>query len=426
MNTKYFLLFGAALAAATLPAAFSAEVPKAPVPVSPFIKVVYGYADAMLKHGRDKSGLFFSALDRNTLAPLTNRSVAPEGVPATDRVGTNGAALAGSNPYHDENLLRLLSTLSDLSAKPHYRAAADAELKWFAEHMRPGTTDQFRPWMLWDRCFELAPGASKQTMVRLAQQEIASGAAVQRQAGFNIRALAIAYAQTKDEQFLRAITRWLDRQETNVARDFTPSLAIDCDGTAQRVPEPLASRLRKVAAHQDALFQALSHNVKRTGGFISSHPRTLENPMPAPTPLWKARTDTRTTAQIGLMCVSRYDNTGNVTYRGLLFAAADVYLDSLPADDEDAWPATFGHAINLEIAAWRHSADWKYMQRARKLGDIAVEKFWGTNVLPRASLKSDHYESITGADTLALALLELHLQILHITAVRCPANTMDR
>jgi hypothetical protein len=127
-----------------------------------------------------------------------------------------------------------------------------------------------------------------------------------------------------------------------------------------------------------------------------------------------------------MMCVSRYDNIGNVRYRDLVLAAADAYLDSLPDDREDAWPATFGHAICLELAAWRHSANWKYMERARKLGDVAVEQFWGTNALPRASLKTEHYESITGADTLALALLELHLQILHITAVRCPANTIDR
>jgi hypothetical protein len=426
MNMKCFLLFGAALAAVTLPAAFSAEVPKAPVPVSPFIKVVYGYADAMLKHGRDKSGLFFSALDRNTLTPLANWPAAPKGVRGADRVGTNSAVLAGSNPYHDENLLRLLSTLSDLSAKPHYRAAADAELKWFVENADLAVPDQFRPWMLWDRCFELTPGASKQTMARLAQQEIASGAVVQRQAGFTIRALAIAYAQTKDEQFLRAITRWLDRQETNAARDFTPSLAIDCDAAAQRVPEPLASRLRSTAVRQDAQFCSLPHDLKGTTGFVADEPGTREKPFSPATSRWKARYDTRTTAQIGMMCVSRYDNTGNVGYRKLLFAAADAFLDSLPAEDEDAWPATFGHAISLEIAAWRHSADWKYMERARKLGNIAVEKFWGTNALPRASLKSDHYESITGADTLSLALLELHLQILHITAVRCPANTMDR
>ena len=127
-----------------------------------------------------------------------------------------------------------------------------------------------------------------------------------------------------------------------------------------------------------------------------------------------------------MMCVSRYDNTGNVRYRDLVLAAADAYLDSLPGDADDAWPATFGHAISLQLAAWRHSADWKYMERARKLGDVAMEKFWGTNVLPKASFKTDHYESITGADTLALALTELHLQILHITAVRCPPNTIDR
>jgi hypothetical protein len=396
------------------------------VPKSPYIAVVYRYADTMLKNGRDKSGLLLSALDRNTLAPLTNRPTAPEGVRAPDRVGANGAALAGSNPYHDENLLRLLSTLTDLTAKPHYRAAADVELKWFVEQAEPGATEPFRPWLVWDRCFELAPEVSKQIMLRLAQQEIATGAAAQRQAGFNIRALAVAFARTRDEQFLHAITRWLDRQETNSPHDFTPSLAIDCDAAALRVPEPQAARLRRVAEHQDALFQTLAHDVKRNGGFTGSHPRTPENPLPAPTSLWKAHADTRTTAQIGMMCVSRYDNTGKVGYRKLLFAAADAYLDSLPADAEDAWPATFGHAISLEIAAWRHSADWKYMERARKLGDIAVEKFWGTNALPRASLKTDHYESITGADTLALALLELHLQVLHITAVRCPANTMDR
>ena len=127
-----------------------------------------------------------------------------------------------------------------------------------------------------------------------------------------------------------------------------------------------------------------------------------------------------------MMCVSRYDNTGRAGYRPLILAAADAYLDSLPAAEDDAWPVTFGQAISLELAAWRHSTDWKYMERARQLGDVAVEKFWGTNALPKATFKADHYETITGADTLALALAELHLNILHITAVRCPPNTIDR
>src|SRR5436190_9888617 len=104
MNGKHMLCLGA-MFWLLAQQSFAADIPKAPVPSSPFIRVVYGYADAMLKNGRDKNGLFLSALDRSTLAPLTNRPNAPEGVRATDRIGSDGAALAGSNPYHDENLL---------------------------------------------------------------------------------------------------------------------------------------------------------------------------------------------------------------------------------------------------------------------------------------------------------------------------------
>src|SRR6266545_5312171 len=99
---------------------FGAEVPKAPVPKSPFLPVVYRYADTMLKSGRDiygpqKTGLFLSALDRMTLARLTNRPPAPQGIQETKRVGGKGEPLVGANPQHDENFLRLLYTLSELS-----------------------------------------------------------------------------------------------------------------------------------------------------------------------------------------------------------------------------------------------------------------------------------------------------------------------
>src|SRR5438093_1088996 len=68
------------------------EIPKAPVPPSPYLPVIYRYADTMLERGRDtygpqKTGLFLSALDRATLAPLTNRPAAPSGVREGDRVG---------------------------------------------------------------------------------------------------------------------------------------------------------------------------------------------------------------------------------------------------------------------------------------------------------------------------------------------------
>ena len=77
-------------------------------------------------------------------------------------------------------------------------------------------------------------------------------------------------------------------------------------------------------------------------------------------------------------------------------------------------------------AAWRSTAKQDYFECARQLGEFALAKFFDSGPLPRASVKSEHYETVTGADTLALALVELHLEILHITAVRYPPNTIDR
>jgi hypothetical protein len=405
-------------------------IPRVPVPKSPYIAVVYRYADTMLEKGRDtfgpqKTGLLLSAIDRTTLAPLTNLPAAPAGVRAGDRIN-------GADPQHEQNLLRLLYTLSELSAKPAYREAADAELKWLLQNTEspfsrwdvikdeliPGNAGFFRPWMLWDRCFDLAPEPARTFAFSLKDESDSP-----RHAGFRIRTWAVAYARTKDEQFLKSIAATLDRLEKkpdtgNADAASMLSFAIDCAGAAHRVPEPLASRLRTLAAREDTAFCALSHDLKTKGGFVATGD--------VRTPLWTSRPDGVTTAQAGMMCVSRYENTGHTGHRDLMHAAADAYLKSMPAAEDDVWPATFGHVISLELAAWRSTAQQVYFDRARELGDAALEKFFGQNALPRASLKCDHYETITGANTLVLALLELHLDVLHITAVRCPPNTIDR
>ncbi len=87
---------------------------------------------------------------------------------------------------------------------------------------------------------------------------------------------------------------------------------------------------------------------------------------------------------------------------------------------------TFGHAISLQLAAWRETSNEVYLNRAKELADLSVKLFWEGSALPRASAKGEHYSNATGADTLALSLVELHLEILGITAVRCPPNTIDR
>jgi hypothetical protein len=487
------LAFLAGLVLAT-PAA-GADVPKAPVPPSPFLPVIYRYADAMLAHGRDtcgsqKTGLFLSALDWARLAPLTNRPSAPAGVREGDRAGAQGSPLTGANPQHDENLLRVLYTLSSLSGQAKYREAADSELKWFLEnaassntHLLPwgehlcwdvaqdrpaaangderGAHEFFRPWLLWDRCFELAPEASRRFALGLWEHQIAdhktgafnrhAGYAIHqavdgmdfaRHAGFYIRTWAVAYAHTKEPVFLNAIetllaryekkrhpqTGWIELRsgQSEGCPPLTLSLAIDCDSAARRVPEPLAKRLRAFAEREDDLFCGLPHNVQSRGGFLTSLDRATGRPSEGRTPLWDARYGGFTTAQFALMCVARYDHTGKIGYRDLITNAANAYLNSLPPATADVWPMTFGHAVSLQVAAWRHTARAEYLQRARELGTLAVATFWQDNLLPRASTQTSHYEAITGADTLALALVELHLQILHITAVASPPNTIDR
>jgi hypothetical protein len=469
----------------------------AEVPSSPFLGVVYRYADAMLQHGRDtfgpqKSNLFLSALDRGALSPLTHRPPAPAGVREGDRVGVAPRPLVGANPQHDENLLRLLYVLTALSGKRDYSDAADAELKWFLENTRsPETallpwgehmswnvlTDEpipgrasgesaavhefARPWMLWERCFESSPEASHQFALGLWEHQIADhktgafdrhaafyghgprdGMDFPRHAGFYIRTWAVDYSHTKDPTILSAIETLLGRfenkrhPETGLIEHRTGdplaipasslSLAIDCDAAARYVPQPLSSRLRAFASREDEVFCGLPHDLKGKSGFVTSVEKATGKPVGDCTPLWEARYGGYTTAQVAMMCVARYENTGKIGYRDLIVWAADAYLKSTPPDDQDVWPMTFGHAISLQLAAWRHTARVEYLDFARELGSLAVEKFWQENPLPRASSKTQHYESITGADSLALALVELHLSILHITAVNCPSNTIDR
>jgi hypothetical protein len=445
-----------------------AEPTKAPVPQSPYIAVVYRYADTLLERGRDtfgpqKTGLFLGALDRVTLEPLTNRPPAPAGVRELDRCGTPGGPLTGANLQHDENLLRLLYLLTDLTTKPKYREAADGALRWFFENAAVDPTppwggrgfwdtmsDQpvvaakesslfFRPWMLAERTFGLAPGPSRTWALRLRDEPMPPTPQRPRHLGCSLRSWAAAYHSTKDAQFLKAIEAALPpttgRGEGPQGAKVPPSdmafiaalsLAIDYDGSALLLPEPLASRLRALAAHEDESFESvfrevafrkIFHDAAPTGGLAPRERRWGD---------WTVGAADWTTARMALLCVSRYDNRGRTIYLQVLTNAASAYLDSVPGVDEDVWPAAFGHAISLQLAAWRHTANAVYLQRARIFADLAIARLFGSSPLPRASVRSEHYESLTGADTLALALAELHFQVLHITAVRCPLNTIDR
>jgi hypothetical protein len=261
-----------------------------------------------------------------------------------------------------------------------------------------------------------------------------------RAAGFFIRAWAAAYAHTNDQEFLHAIDQVLGRYEKGldpaagqVGWDEDAggslsalSLAIDSDGAARHVPEPLRTRLVRLATRIDDRFCSLPHDPQQQGFALAAN-STASPRAEAFTPCWDASRGGRaTTAAVATMCGSRYENTGRVAYRKLVVAAADRYAASLPGEDVDVWPMTLGHAINVELAAFRYTARAEYHARAVVLAALATDQFFADSPLPRASWKSNHFESGTGADTLALALAELHLVTRHITAVRAPANTLDR
>jgi hypothetical protein len=406
------------------------------VPPSPYLPIIYKFADAMLERGRATNGVFYSALDRTRLAPLTNRPPPPTGVQEQDRVGYGTRRLVGSNADHDQNLLRLLYTLSDLSGKPKYREAADAELRWFMK-----TEYAFhranRPWMLWERCFGIASGRSQRRIPMPPATD--SFWDVRRDIGFYIRAwVAEHQGDTNQSQLIGGIDRLLDTLKDPVKPAAKPgkyggdfsniiselSLAIDCDAASRLAPEPHALKWRSFAEEKDRVFCALPHDLRASGGFITANPEWTGGDRN--TPLWIAPNGGPTTAQVAMMCVSRYENTGNVAYRDLVHAAADLYLESMPPADADVWAMTLGQVISLQVAAWRSTAKPAYLSRAGELADFALRHFFDQGPLPRASLKSNHYEAITGADTLALGLVELHLHILGITAVRYPPNTIDR
>ncbi|MHC4673960.1 MAG: hypothetical protein ACYTBZ_15865 [Planctomycetota bacterium] len=468
------------------------EVPVGvPVPPCPFAGPVYKYMKAMLENGRDtygpqKTGLFLGALDRKTLKPLETRPPAPAGVREGDRPGPKDGPLVGANPQLEQNAIRLLYFFGWRGEEEP--KAADEMLTWFLKNAQSPTTGLLpwgehlcwnvmtdkvatrhtktmhefaRPWLLWEKCFELAPEESKKFALGLWNSQVADhitgafdrhahlnksdpkdGRDFPRHAGFYIRTWAEAYAHTKDETFLKAIEVVLARFEkkrhpetglielrqgsNRCVPSSTLSMAVDCDGAARKVPEPLASRLADFAAREDKIFCSLPHDLQGKKGFVDELDKVTGKPTGEYTALWGAKYGANTTAMMGMMCVSRYENTGYVKYRDLIVATADAYLDSLPGAEVDAWPLTFGQAISLQLGAFRATADQKYHHRAYMLGLFAMKNFWGDSPLPRASLKSEHYESITGADTLVLALEELHLSVLHITAIRSPVNTIDR
>jgi hypothetical protein len=439
-------------------------------PKGSLLDVVRRYADTMIERGRDtygpqKTGLFLSALDRTTFSALASRPAAPAGIRREDRSGEPWSALSGANPHLDQNFLRILYALTQITNDPKYAKAADEELAWFlknalspktsllpwGEHMswdviqdKPisGGNDVFhefaRPWVLWDRCFELAPDQSRRFAIGLWDHQIANqktggfdrhapyfehgpvdGKDFPRHAGFYILTWAHAYKHASEPLFLKAIETLLARFERKrITKDGTMTATIgplDCESAARLVPEPLSARLRAFAEKEDELILA---DLRRDP--VPGIAPELREP-----PLWRNGYSANTYASTAMFCLARHEQVAKPAYRDVLVAIADKYVNSVPEEDLDVWPLAFAHAISAQAAAYRFTNKPVYLEQAQRLSRLALGLYWQDNPLPRASLKTGHYEAITGSDSLALALLHVHA-LEHPLPVNLPSNTIDR
>ena len=326
-----------------------------------------------------------------------------------------------------------------------------------------GTHEFFRPWLLWDRCFELAPeaeppictglvGASNRRTTRPARTtatpvtgnttpEMAWTFA--RHAGFFIRTWAVAYAHTQEPGFLTAIedppgtlrteaasANGLDR----VARAARPDVLSGAHAfVGDRLRRRRASRSRAAGGALAGLCGARGRSLLCAAP-RSQRPRRICD---------QRRQDHRqagaaTHAALGRALrrihhgPGRDDvrgplrQRGKVGYRDLITNAANAYLASPPAE-VDVWPMTLGHAISLQLAAWRHTAQAELPPTRPRIGharrrDVLAEAIRSR----RPGLKQSHYETITGADTPGAGTGRTAPADPAHHGCPCPPNTADR
>lgn len=443
-----------------------------------YLKAVRAYADALLERGRDTYGrvhspLIAATLDRKSLKLFDGeglkkiRSIprAAWGIRAHDRVTT------GANPMHDQNLYQILYALTEITGEKRYAAEADRTLKWFFEHCQSpktglmawgehigwdfvkdgvagNTHEYFRPWVLWERSFQLAPGACARFARGVWEHQIGDhkrgnfsrharwdrhgpgrNSEYPRHGGFYIATWAAAYEKTKDAVFLRAIETLVDyfdgrrspqsgaipAESHSRSKGLTAwppsnlSLAVDLWAGAAKVPGPLAKKMRASAAKTDEVYLKIQHDLSPKGkGFVgSAHTHTL-NPTGYGKGAWGAGYGVGGDAPVANLCLLRYRQVKRDGYRTLALAAAARYLRSDPDTRLALHPGTFGHVIQLLLAAHELTGEERFGARADRLAKMAIELFLPDgSPLPKATSKHGHYEAITLGDTLMMALLQL-------------------
>ena len=443
--------------------------------VDKFMETVHKFADVRLEKGRDRYGdehspLFASALDRNSLD-------LPGNPPDIAGIRWNDRSQWGGNPHHDENFYLMLYAMSEVSGDDRYATAADDALQfffktqssttglyWWGEHANwhfkddegggdgYNTHEFFRPWVLWDEWYRLAPDEMEKFALGLWDNQIhdketgtfSRHAGIidrkseccwefPRHGGFYIRTWSEVFKRTGNDILLVAIETLVDyfenrKDETSGAiphadRDghqtLSPSsnlsLALDLIIGAGMVPAELSEKMLKMADGIIEIYCNLDHNLAEggSGGFASGADiTTLE--ITGYTGLWPSGYGGSGDAQYANTSYELYLRTGDDRLKDLVVKSALRFtaMDLPDPDSTDLQPKAFGQAIMTLLNGYRLSGQSDILLKAYEMANFAISVFWNKgSSLPRASTGVDHFEAITCGDTVVLALFELSMLI---------------
>lgn len=421
-------------------------------------------------YGPVRSPLFASTLDRKDLRLAKTEPPNIEGIRSHDRVLTGANPMHDENFYR---LLTALTKISgnpkyeqsaDAALKWFFEhTTAETGLFAWGEHLGWDFTSEsvvagrdihefYRPWLLWDKCFSLAFTFCNAFARGLWENQIANSKTgnfsrhahyrhrgpeenyeFPRHAGFYIATWANAYARTGDVQLLHAIetlVSYFERRRHPTTGAFPSasahpgfawpfsdlSMAIDLWAAAAMVPEDLGIKMRMAAQRTDSMFARVPHELQHGGRgmVILAQTDTLQpgqiDGRPAFSQLWSAEYGQGNDATYAMTVWERYRQSRLAIFKNIVLATAERYLAANPPAGMTLYPGSFGSTISLLLRAYSLTQDNRFLSRADELASEAIDVFWGNNPLPRASSNHEHYETITGADTLAVALLELWSQ----------------
>ncbi len=85
-----------------------------------------------------------------------------------------------------------------------------------------------------------------------------------------------------------------------------------------------------------------------------------------------------------------------------------MYMGSEPPIEHALHPGSLGQIVYLMVSVYELTGDKKYLERADYYAGRAVALFFDKDsAIPKATSKHDHYEAVTGSDTLIMSLLRL-------------------